>query len=341
MLTCMMFVLSGCRMYIDYVVNSDNTVTATSMVAYSPEEIEAMKATEGTTLDMSKVTLKTLEDGKQYYVESEETETKTLENTQEDGFFLTQALFFYPLGTGQELEGVDFSVEDIYLQMSVSLQADVVDSNADMLVEGKKAVFSSDGKQEDCWYAYTAKGKAQVMADKSAPTMKGAKNKKYYKQMPGNITFSDNIYVQKVVLNGKVVTPVTSSFTMNGKTTNSTSWYADGEEASKDGKNTFKVTDIAGNTATYIIYVDKKTPTVKGVKNNQSYKKKATVYIKDNQKLSKITINGKKQKMTNKQFIKKGKYKGYYKYTVKKKGTNKIIVQDAAGNKKTVKIKIK
>ena len=39
--------------------------------------------------------------------------------------------------------------------------------------------------------------------------------------------------------------------------------------------------------------------------------------------------------------MKSGKYKGYYKYTVKKKGTNKIVVTDMAGNKKTMKIKIK
>lgn len=338
-LTCMMFVLSGCRMYIDYVVNSDDTVTSTSTIAYSQEEIAEMQATEGMTVDMSQLTLKTLEDGKQYYVGPEEKETTTLENANQDGALLTQDILFYPLDAGQGTTNDDLSAAIEYLQMSVTLGADIVDSNANVMTEGKKAVFSTDGPA-NYWYAYTQKGKDLVLADKKAPTMKGAKNNRYYKKMPTNITFRDNIFVKKVMLNGKAVSPIKSSYTVNGKTTSSTAWYADGKSAFKRGKNIFKVTDIADNTATYIIYVDTQTPTVKGVKNNKTYKNKATVYIKDNLKLSKITINGKNQKMTNKQLVKKGKYKGYYKYTVKKKGSNKIVVKDAAGNKKTLKINI-
>ncbi|MCH5268116.1 MAG: hypothetical protein J1E62_07205 [Lachnospiraceae bacterium] len=89
---------------------------------------------------------------------------------------------------------------------------------------------------------------------------------------------------------------------------------------------------------------DKKAPVIKGVKNNKKYKKKATVYVKDNVKIKKVTVNGKKVKLTK---VKKGKYKGYYKFTVKKKGKKKkyikykIIATDTSGNKKKVTIKIK
>lgn len=338
-LTCMMFVLSGCRMYMEYVVNDNNTVTTQSAIAYSPEEITALQATEGTTVDMSKLTLKTLEDGKQYYVAQEEAETITLESASEDGALLTKDIFFYPLDAGQGGVEAEFAEAIEYLQMSVSLGEDIVDSNANVMQEGKKAVFSTD-LSANCWYAYTQKGKDLVLADRKAPVMKGSKNNGYYKKVPTNITFADDIFVKKVVLNGKAVSPVITKYKVKGKTTTNTSWYADGKSAFKSGKNVFKVTDLSDNTATYTVYIDTKTPTVKGVKNNKTYKNKATVYIKDNLKLSKITINGKKQTISNKQLVKKGKYKGYYKYTVKKKGTNKIVVTDKAGNKKTITINI-
>lgn len=83
---------------------------------------------------------------------------------------------------------------------------------------------------------------------------------------------------------------------------------------------------------------DTKAPVIKGVKKNKTYKKKVTVYVKDNKKLKKVTVNGKKAKLTK---VKKGKYKGYFKFTVKKKGKNTIIAYDAAGNKKKINIKIK
>lgn len=83
---------------------------------------------------------------------------------------------------------------------------------------------------------------------------------------------------------------------------------------------------------------DTKAPVIKGIKKNKAYKKKVVVYVKDDQKLKKVTVNGKKAKLTK---VKKGKYKGYFKFTVKKKGKKTIVAYDAAGNKKKVNIKIK
>lgn len=83
---------------------------------------------------------------------------------------------------------------------------------------------------------------------------------------------------------------------------------------------------------------DKKAPVIKGVKKNKTYKKKVTVYVKDNVKIKKVTVNGKKVKLKK---VKSGKYKGYYKFTVKKKGKNKIVAVDTSGNKKKITIKIK
>lgn len=332
-LTCMMFVLSGCRVYFDFTVNDDGTVTANSKTAYTPEEAEYA--------DTTGAVLETLEDGKQYYVVYDKAQTAKIEDVKDEHGMLTEDIFVYRLGSAEEQTQTEGQQIDMYLQMSVTLLSDVVDTNADASCTGKTAVFSSNGQQEKFWYAYTQKGKELVEADVQAPKMTGAKNKKYYKKMPGNIQFTDNIAIGEIRLNNKLVFAATSSTSSNGKTTTATIWQdVNGKDASRSGKNVFKVQDIKGNVSTYTIYVDGKKPVIAGVKNNKSYKKKAVVYIKDNLKLSKITIGGKKQKMTKKQLVKKGKYKGYYKYTVKKKGTNKIVVTDKAGNKKTIKIKI-
>lgn len=75
--------------------------------------------------------------------------------------------------------------------------------------------------------------------------------------------------------------------------------------------------------------IDKTAPTVTGVKNGRTYKKAVTIRFKDNKGGSGIksaTLNGKK--------IKSGK-------KIKKAGTYTLKVTDKAGNRRTVKFKIK
>lgn len=83
---------------------------------------------------------------------------------------------------------------------------------------------------------------------------------------------------------------------------------------------------------------DTKKPVFSGVKNNKSYKKQITIYVKDDTSIKNVKVNGKNVKLSK---VKKGKYKGYYKFTLKKKGSYKIVASDTAGNKKSIKIKIK
>lgn len=83
---------------------------------------------------------------------------------------------------------------------------------------------------------------------------------------------------------------------------------------------------------------DTKKPVFAGVKNNKSYKKSITVYVKDDTSIKNVKVNGKSVKLSK---VKKGKYKGYYKFILKKKGSYRIVASDTAGNKKSIKIKIK
>ncbi len=336
-LMSMVFMMTGCRMYVDYVANGDGTVTSNGMTAYTPEELESMGADE-----KAKASLQTLEDGKQYYVVKENPETKSMARVkEEDGILITEDMCVYMIGDLETTLDGQVPADMMYLQLSVTLGSDIVDTNANVLKEGKKAVFASSATSDSYWYAYTQKGKELIEQDKTAPKMIGAKNNQYFREMPQTITFTDEIMVKEVKLNGVMVTCATSTITTDKGTEKKYIWYTpNGSEPAKKGKNVFEVTDLNNNVATYTIFVDGKQPVIKGVKENKSYKKKATVYVKDDLLLSKVKINGKKQKITKKQLVKSGKYKGYYKYTVKKNGTNKIVVTDKAGNTKTMKINI-
>jgi hypothetical protein len=98
----------------------------------------------------------------------------------------------------------------------------------------------------------------------------------------------------------------------------------------KTGKATMTITGtgnwIGSVTKTFNIVKDTKKPTVKGVKNNKTYKKAVTIKFADASGIKKATLNGKK--------IKSGK-------KVKKNGHYVLKVTDRAGNTRKVRFKVK
>ena len=92
--------------------------------------------------------------------------------------------------------------------------------------------------------------------------------------------------------------------------------------------------DTTSNNPSDSTKKDKKKPTVKGVKNNKTYKKTVKIKVSDKSGIKKVTLNGKKMKVS--------KFKKGYKITRKKSTKNYILkVWDKAGNKRVVKFKIK
>ena len=131
----------------------------------------------------------------------------------------------------------------------------------------------------------------------------------------------------------------TAHWEFNGSKDSKLEWYAYCDGSKYTLKNDRKTVKAAAEKIK--IAKDKTAPVIKGVVNGKTYKKSVNAYIKDNVKLKSIKLNNKSVKLTNSRLVKKGKYKNYYKVNVTKKGTNKIIAIDAAGNKKIVTFKIK
>ena len=90
--------------------------------------------------------------------------------------------------------------------------------------------------------------------------------------------------------------------------------------------------------------IDRQKPVFKNLINKRVYyKKKVIAYVKDNKAIKKVTINGKKVKLTK---VKKGKYKNYWKFTItrqKKITKYKVVAIDPSGNqtKRTIYLKNK
>ena len=354
-LSCCLLGTTGCmRMYKTLTVNSNGTITQTDKVGISKEYLEENNGQpeEGSVLEI-------LEDGKAYYTTTETTNV-TLKELQDGGtnVVLTKDIFYYETGVQEDSNSSnsdEYNIaqaiqQSIYVKMTINLQDNIVDTNANISADTKNNTAAFDtSSNASVWYAYTAAGKQMIEKDTTAPTIAGVKSNKTYKAMP-KITYSDNVAVAKVTLNGVTVTPsnetiCTTSSNGKKKTTTYYDWYGTingvTKSAKKQGKNVFTVYDIKGNTSSVTFYLDTKAPTIKGIKNNKSYKKQAVLYVKDAQKLTKVTINKKKQKLSKKNLVKKGKYKGYYKIKISKKGKKTIVAYDKAGNKKTIKITIK
>lgn len=356
-LSTMLFSMTGCmRVYETIAVYPDDTISVTVKEGVSKEYIDSQG---GTTNPDAK--LETLEDGKEYYT-VEETQKGSLHDSSTNSDYrsvITKDIFYYSIVSGDPTSGrgaatskssfdsngdlAQAIANGIYVQMKIQLAGDIADSNANAEVTGNTAVFNTDNPPSTAWYAYTAAGKQQIENDRTAPTIQGVKQNNYYKAMP-HITCTDNTAVCKVELNGIQVTPHISTNNENGKLTTVYDWYgvldSVSKSAKKQGKNIFTAYDLSGNSSSVTFYLDTKAPVVKGVKKNKTYKKQAVLYVKDAAKLSKVTIDKKKQTLSNKKLVKKGNYKGYYKFKITKAGKHKVIAYDSAGNKTTISFQV-
>lgn len=177
--------------------------------------------------------------------------------------------------------------------------------------EGTKTIANGTALSDGSHLLTTKKGDVQktiyTIVDTKAPVFYGIKNKKYYKYAVYSSVSDKTTSVLSITVDKKKYDDTFISI-------------------SKNGKHTVVAKDMAGNTAKCTFYIDKKKPTVKGVKNGKTYKKSVKVKCKDNMKLKSVKVNGKKKKTS---------------FTLKKKGKYTIVAQDKAGNKTKVKIKIK
>lgn len=151
-------------------------------------------------------------------------------------------------------------------------------------------------------FQYALTPYAQSSIDITPPTVTGVADNAIYKQNL-ILRFSDE---QSGIYNAK----------LNGVK------IIDGYQVDKDGVYTLTVSDKVDNKTTLHFTLDKTKPTVKGVKNNTSYKTKRTITFSE-------TISGIRYATLNNKSIASGK-------KVTKLGTYVLKICDGAGNIKTI-----
>ena len=206
----------------------------------------------------------------------------------------------------QLMDALVSEMQNMNIKMTITFPYTVLQTNGTLQEDGKTVVWElqqlEDGQAKEQYYATFTEQKSA-----KKPTFSGAKNEKFY-----NTGITLNVNSENLL----------EQVNVNGQTSKSDCLLLTDE-------GNYKVTalDINGNKSTIKFYIDMTKPAVKGVKNGNTYKKNRTVKFSDKGSgIKKATLNNKK--------INSGK-------KIAKKGNYTLSVVDKAGNKKTVKFKIK
>lgn len=200
--------------------------------------------------------------------------------------------------------------------VQATLNGNTVEGAVSSEKTGKYELFlkASDGTQKSFYYG----------VDKEAPVLEGIKKNGVYNGKKV-IKISDSSNLAKVTVDGK---NVMDELELDWDTIEDISdfKYSYHLESLKEGKHKLIATDKLGNQSSVTFRVDKTAPKVTGIKKNKTYKKTVTIKVADKNGVKSITLNGKS--------IKTGK-------KVSKKGSYTLVAKDIAGNKTTVKFKIR
>ena len=191
----------------------------------------------------------------------------------------------------------------------------IIDTGATPSPSPTAPTGSNDNKNNNSNKDNNIKETPKPSDNSSSGNYSGVKNKKSYKK--------------SIKITLKNVKSGSASYKKSKKSKAKVSKFGSGTvvyRASKQGTYTIKVTYKNGKSETIKFTIDKKKPTV-NVKSGKKYKKGKKVIVKDSLSgIKKVTLNGKKCKT---------------KFKLKKKGKNTIRVWDKAGNKRTIKVKVK
>lgn len=197
----------------------------------------------------------------------------------------------------EELKNMD-------VQTTITFPYTVKDTNGSLQEDGKTVIWGA--KQISGQGASRLYATFSEQNSKEAPKFSGAKNGKYYNSVVTLNVNSDNL-LNYVTVNGK-------------------KYESDYLSISSEGSYKVIATDKNKNKSTMKFQIDTTKPSIKGIKDNKTYKKAVVVKFSDKGSgIKKATLNGKK--------ISSGK-------KITKKGSYTLKLTDRAGNSKTAKFKI-
>lgn len=330
------FCISGCNVTTELIVKEDGTVTmakAPEMYADYSDINAAYKSMFDDTEDIDPLAIPVLlqsaridysiktTDGKTSYQlmlgDRIDLSDPTLGSVSENGSRITATTFYLSLADEKEdLNSADIgefeelgfdrnTINDIIgnttIKYIVTMPKEIVFTNGKLSKDKKTVTFDLSPKSIENatsdFYAYTKDAKDIITL--------GNVDGKYATGKKVEISTPDKI--KKITVNGKKI---------------SKNYFS----TKKDGKYEVVVT-TKNSKLNQTVIKDSTAPTVKGVKNGETYKKTVTIKFSD-------ATSGIKSAKLNGKTIKSGK-------KVKSAGTYTLVVTDKAGNKSTIKFTIK
>lgn len=202
------------------------------------------------------------------------------------------------------LNALSEELKNMDVQTTITFPYTVKDTNGSLQEDGKTVIWGA--KQLSGQGASRLYATFSEQNSKEAPKFRGAKNGKYYNTVVTLNVNSDNL-LNYVTVNGK-------------------KYESDYLSISSEGSYKVVATDKNKNKSTIKFQIDTTKPSIKGIKDNKTYKKAVVVKFSDKGSgIKKATLNGKK--------ISSGK-------KITKKGSYTLNLTDRAGNSKTAKFKI-
>lgn len=313
---------TGCGIDSKVVVNDDLTSSQTNITYYDEAEVTQLAAAGEVSVDEMKAIMVPVElNGKLYYSQTETLNQVSVEDTKAEFVDLTKDHAVFLLGDPEAQSSMDvLGVE--FMNYAVTFPKSVVKTNCDLDADGKTVRFNKThlAKGETLYAIYST-----TAANSKKVTYSGVTKGKIYK-VKKYITINSKNVIKKVSIkrNGKTYKD-DEIYTVKGKTYDNTyNKFA----FVKDGKYVVKTTLINDAVSTLKFTVDRTKPTtnMKAKTYKKTSKGKKITFKDATSGIKKATLNGKK--------IKSGK-------VVKKTGKYTLIITDKAGNKKTVKFRIK
>ena len=312
-----MLVLTGCyRTDLGMTIGKDGIVTAVYQVDIAEELYQEMEA-DGMFTDVYNVTDKVIDNVNYKHLEA--SEKMPLEKASS---FLVEC--------DMGLSKISLSKTSFKANYEAVMTEEIISQYEELgydIQNSVKMIFSltfptevkstngklNKTKKKVTWNLNSYKKGLLLYADcnKKAPiTISGVKNNNTYKKNVV-IKFSSKDGIKSAYLNKKKI--------------------KSGNKVTKDGKYTLTITSKTGLTRKVKFVVDKTKPSIKGVKNKNTYKKTVTLKFADK-------TSGLKSVKVNKKKITAKKYKSGYK--IKKNGKYTVSVVDKAGNTKTISFRI-
>ena len=331
----LVFCLTGCmEMHVEEKISKSGAYRSTSVVYLDKEaavEIVEKEGGEGYVDSLDEImqeggfTVQTI-DGKDYYVSKPEVSKSTIvketKNSQQDT--VKGSYQIWETGISIDMKAMLGDMTDSLSTDLLSTTTDVADAKRilansylvytvvfdyDIIKTDKNGTIDSTDPKKASW-------KISLDPDESI-----SKIEAYCKsdiKVSGVTQGATYKKAKKVKFQGAV------SATYKGKKVKS------GTSFKKHGQHTLILKAASGEQRTVTFFIDKKKPVVKGVKNKKTYTKKKNITIQDKDSgIASIKINGKKQDVSQISF------------TIKKKGTNTIVVKDKVGNTTKIKVTIK